>query len=197
MLARRLTLIGALIQLTRCLPHEASNTPLMGAAAPTVEASRSNKNASNATNGRAFSSKDDPSCPWIRAGKLIQDQARTFTLSQFTQTLDSVWLGKVAHSCGNWGDCEYVVYKSCGNARFQKLWGPDYAQGVQVKRNSKGELLLVVMSRTAQSGCDVPLRSQFLWKRKKWHLQHVACWPREQGGAWEVEACGQPPPLCD
>ena len=197
MAARTLALVGALIQLTSCLPHESSSAPLSSVAGLQGQASASDERASNAKRFRTLESDDDSGCFWTRDEKFLRSQESTLALLRFTQALDSVWLGRVADSCGNWGDCEYVVYQSCGDETFRHLWGPQYAQGVEVKRNNKGELLLVVMGRTAQSGCDVPLRSQFHRKGQGWQLQTAPCWPRESGGVWEVEFCGKLPPICE
>ena len=93
--------------------------------------------------------------------------------------------------CGNHGDCLFAVLQSCQDGSFLALWGPEYAQSIQVV--GLAPLQLRVGGRSGQAGCDVPSRQSLGWVDDRWQDQGT-CYG---AGLWEPEECGEmPQPTC-
>jgi len=96
-------------------------------------------------------------------------------------------------SCGNWGDCVHVVLQGCGTDEYRAVWGPDYAQAIEVLENGNPPADLLVRSRTARSGCDLPVQEILRWQGNHW----VSVERCTGNGVWTEDVCGQlPAPPC-
>lgn len=97
-------------------------------------------------------------------------------------------------ACGSWGDCEFVVLQACDNGMYRAVWGPDYAQRIDVGGRPDGAELanLVLGGRTAQAACDRPLETVLHWTAEGWHRGETCV----GSGVWD-DACGARPfPAC-
>lgn len=98
--------------------------------------------------------------------------------------------------CGNWQHCWHVVLQACGRGAYRAVWGPDYAQSVEVGRRRKTAPIadLIHHDRTATAGCDVPLETVLRWRAGGW-TEGETC--AGESDVWDDEYCGPRPPACD
>lgn len=48
-------------------------------------------------------------------------------------------------NCGNWGDCEYGIFKTNGDGTYQLIWGPEYLLDFQIIESDKNEWKSIVL----------------------------------------------------
>jgi hypothetical protein len=111
--------------------------------------------------------------------------------------LDGDALGDLVASlegCGNWGDCMFVVLQGCPDQLYRAVWGPEYAQSIEVGARASGAPIagLVIGGRTALAGCDLPLQATVTWDGDSWT---EPSWCAQDGGVWDA-SCGPRPPAC-
>lgn len=97
-------------------------------------------------------------------------------------------------NCGNWGDCEFVVLQACETGRYRAVWGPEYAQDIEVAGRTEGAVIvdLLLVERTARTGCDLLMKTVIIWNGERW-VYGESC---ADGGIWDERDCGERPPAC-
>lgn len=107
------------------------------------------------------------------------------------------WIANVG-GCGNWQDCQFVVLQGCGRDTYRVVWGPEYAQDVDIharrRRARRGLPDLVVHGRTAMAGCDLPLMTIVSWNGTEW-VSGPTC--AGESDIWDDDDCGPRPTACD
>jgi hypothetical protein len=139
-------------------------------------------------------------CDWrIEKGKLVSPSRESRDLEGNITEVDldgKAPLDRIVNvgSCGSWGDCEFVVLQAWGNGTYRAVWGPEYTQLIEVGERPRGAELanLVLHDRTAQPGCDLPLKTVLRWTGKEWEKGETCAGQ----GVWDDAACGQRPPAC-
>ena len=103
------------------------------------------------------------------------------------------WLG----ACGNWADCMFAVLVACpGGTGYEAVWGPEYAQHVDVSRTGDpGWGILELVNRRGEPGCDWPERVSYERVDGAWQeIGRCADGVREE--AWREDCGPLPEPSC-
>lgn len=97
-------------------------------------------------------------------------------------------------ACGSRGDCDHVVLQACESGGYRAVWGPDYAQGLDVAARDGTTPLadLVKRGRTGTPGCDLPTQTTLRWTGERWEPTGKCAGK----GSWGPD-CGPRPRACE
>lgn len=147
----------------------------------------------------ARGASDDPGCEWrVQGGVLVHPDLEGRDPVEPTEVdLDGVPpIDLVADlgACGNWGDCEHVVLQACESGGYRAVWGPDYAQGLDVAARAEAapRADLVKHGRTGTPGCDLPTQTTLRWTGEVWEPTGTCAGK----GSWGAD-CGRRPRACE
>lgn len=72
--------------------------------------------------------------------------------------------------CGSSVACQTAVLQACDGGGYRAVWGPEYANAIEVGSRPRRSTLadLIVRSRFRVPACDMPLRTHLRWDGHGW-----------------------------